>query len=326
MDDRFMHELRREPPPAFSRSLRERLRGLEDAEPSKGFRLHPALAGVAVVVVAALLFMLPSVRAAAQNMLDLFRVRNFAAVPFDATRLEALRERAEQQQHDPGLLAFEKQEVLQEPGPAKTFDSPQVAATATGLTVRTPSYLPSGITLQKTTVMGEARTRLTLNAAKVEKLLSDLDVHDVVVPHEYDGQSITVRVPSSVRLEYASSSRKVELMQADSPEVTMPPGADFARLGEIGLRVLGLSATEAHRMATTIDWRSTLVVPLPIDATRFNEVTVHGAKALLISSTGGRDAKTRDRQLLIWPENGRVYALGGNLNQGELVEMAESVR
>jgi hypothetical protein len=328
MDDRFMNSMRREPRTEFSRSLREHLRGFEDNEPRAGFRLHPALVGGAVVAIAALLFLLPSVRAAAQNMLDLFRVRNFAAVPFDATRLEALRDRAEQDKSEPSMLVFDKQEVLKEAGPAKEFGSPQAAASATGLAIRTPAYLPSGIALQKTTVMGDCATRLTINASKIEKLLSDLDVHDVQVPHDYDGQSVTVRMPSSVRLEYASGSRKVELLQAESPEVTLPPGADLARLGEIGLRVLGLSASEAHRMATTIDWRSTMIVPLPIDATRFNEVTVHGAKALLITSTGSArpNAPPRDRQLLIWPEGGRVYALGGNLNQGELVEMAESVR
>ena len=155
MDDRFLNELRREPPPEFARSLRERLRGLEDDAPRAGFRLHQALAGVAVVIVAALLFTLPSVRAAAQTMLDLFRVRNFAAVPFDADAARTLRERAKQEQGEPGLLVFERQEVLQEPGPAKQFDSPQAAASATGLTVRTPAYLPSGFTLQKTSVMGE---------------------------------------------------------------------------------------------------------------------------------------------------------------------------
>jgi hypothetical protein len=240
MDDHFLNELRREPPHAFSRSLRERLRGLEDAEPRSGFRLHPALAGVAVVAIAALSFTLPSVRAAAQNMLDLFRVRNFAAVPFDATRLEALRERAEQDKRDPTLMAFDRQEVIQEAGPSKDFDSPQSAATATGLTVRVPSYLPSGIALQKTTVHGQSAVRLFLDAGKVEKLLSDLDVHDVQVPHQYDGQSITVRMPSSVSLEYASGTRKAQLMQAEAGDAAA--GADLARLGEIGLRILGLPA------------------------------------------------------------------------------------
>ena len=51
----------------------------------------PAIwAGVTAVLVAAL-FLFPSVRASAQAFLDLFRVRNFAAVTVDAARLEQLR-------------------------------------------------------------------------------------------------------------------------------------------------------------------------------------------------------------------------------------------
>ena len=72
MDDSFLHEQRQEPASGFSRSLRERLRGVEEDEPARGFRLHPAFATALAVVVLAASFSLPAVRVAAQNALDLF--------------------------------------------------------------------------------------------------------------------------------------------------------------------------------------------------------------------------------------------------------------
>lgn len=329
MDDRFLNEMRREPRPEFARSLRDRLLQVEAAdEARRGFRLHPALAGALAVACVALAFTLPSVRAAAQSMLDLFRVRNFAAVPFDATRLQALQQRVNEAKENPALIVFDRTEVVREPGPPREFVTAQAAEAAAGIPVRTPSFLPRGLALTKSSVQDEGIAKLTLDGGKVERLLSDLDVHDVNVPHQFDGQTITVRMPTAVNLHYTSASRDVELMQAESPEVSLPPGANLSEVGEIALRVLGLSPGEARRIAGSIDWRTTMLVPLPMDATTYHEVTVHGAKALLITSTGkGRmeGQRGRDRNLLVWSEGGRVYALAGNLSDQEFVEMAESV-
>ena len=81
MDDKFLHEQRGEPSPGYARSLREHLRGIEaSAAPARGFRLHPAFASALAVALVAAAFTLPAVRVAAQNALDMFRVRSFAAM------------------------------------------------------------------------------------------------------------------------------------------------------------------------------------------------------------------------------------------------------
>ena len=95
MDDRMLHEYRRDPDPRFARDLRERLRRQEGRRPlaARGVvRLAALAAGVAVV---AALFTIPSVRVSAQSFLELFRVRRFAAVPFSESRFETLRNEVE---------------------------------------------------------------------------------------------------------------------------------------------------------------------------------------------------------------------------------------
>ena len=83
-------------------------------------------------------------------------------------------------------------------------------------------------------------------------------------------------------------------MQSRSPEVSLPPGADLAQLGEIGLRILGLDATEAHRFAGSIDWHSTFLVPVPAKEAEFRQVQVNGHPALLV--TAKPDAQARPRK------------------------------
>ena len=46
MDDRFLEKMREEPRPAFARSLRERLRNIEDATETRRSVWRPALASV----------------------------------------------------------------------------------------------------------------------------------------------------------------------------------------------------------------------------------------------------------------------------------------
>ena len=85
-------------------------------------------------------------------------------------------------------------------------------------------------------------------------------------------------------------------MQGPIPEVLMPAGVDLAKLGEIGLRKLGMPALEAREFAKKVDWNTTLVVPVPPTATRFREVLVGSSRGVEIEGprvdpeTGGERA------------------------------------
>ena len=272
------------------------------------------------------LFSLPAVRAKAGDLLNLFRVQNLTAVPFDPSRLERLESLVKSQSEGPNMFGFET-EVLRQPGEPRRFDTPEAASSAAGLSVRTPNDLPRGFTLDKIMVTGDAEARLTANTRELGSALELLEIRDVRVPSEWDGRSVTLRMPRAVTMDYVNGDRRVQFKQAASPEVDLPPGADLAQMGVVALRVLGLSADEARRTADRIDWNSTLLVPVPIDATAFREITIHGRKALLIETTrtGGK-GRQAGGGIVLWTEEGRVFAVGGNVQRSDLVVMAESVR
>src|SRR5215467_11205647 len=91
MDDRMLHEYRRDPDPEFARNLRERLRRQESPRALSGRSLVRVLAAGCAVLAVVALFAIPSVRVSAQALLDYFRVRRFAAVQFSQSRMETLR-------------------------------------------------------------------------------------------------------------------------------------------------------------------------------------------------------------------------------------------
>ncbi len=325
MDDKFMETLRRDPDPKFADDLRGKLHAQPMPHSLRRVAPVPVFAGGIALAAIVALFAFPSVRVSAQNMLDLFRVRKFAAVKFDPARFDKLKSTVKE---DQALEVFDH-EKLQDPGPPQYFTSLAPAAAAAGLPASRPTYLPFGLVADTVTVEGEAAMRLTVHEAKLTALLQSLNLSDVQVPAGIDGKSVEVRKPRILIQRFVNGSRHAALVQSQSPEVQVPAGVDVERLGEIGLRILGLDAGEARRVATATDWRSTLVVPVPLTASTFRQVTVHGQPALLITTTGAPDGDRRGRQdgsICLWSESDRVFGMVGNVSENEILQMAESVR
>ena len=323
MDDRMLHEYRREPDPRFASDLRNRLRRLERrALPSR--RVTRIFAAVAVAAAITVVFAVPSVRVSAQAVLDVFRVKRFAAVEFKESRRDLLASIDKER----GFLVFDRQEKVLDPGPPTYVASPEAASAKAGFDVSTPAFLPPGMAADSVFVQGEAAARMSVSESKLRSLLERLDLDDVTVPAGLDGHWVELRKPPVVMQRFKSERRRAMFLQAPSPEVTLPAGWNLAQLGEIGLRILGLDSRAAKRIAKATDWRSTLLVPLPMNATSFRQVNVGGQSGLLIHTTGepAADGKRhREKTILMWSAGDRIFFLQGDLDGKELVRMAESV-
>jgi len=328
MDDRFLTGMRREPRPEFARELHERLRrqgpAVAPARPWRPLQLAVALAGGLVVALVVLSFTFPAVRASAQAFLDLFRVRNFAAVSVNPARVARLRDL----KLDPeSMMGGGQAEILEPAGEPRVVATVQEAGAAAGFAVRVPAQTPAGFRPDTIVVAGASAARFTVDTARLTRVLDALDIRDVRVPAGLDGQVITVRTTPAVAQRFVRDRQRVDLLQARSPEVSLPAGVDLARLGEIGLRIAGLEPGEAKRFAQSIDWHGTLVVPVPLNASSFSEVSVNGNRGLLVVFAGsgqGPHGVARGN-LLLWTDGDLVFALRGDLNRMDLVQMAESL-
>lgn len=315
MEDQFLHDLRRAPPPEFAARLRADLRA--HGAPSHARGRSPALqwfAAAATLAAVSFAFTFPEVRAGAAAFLDLFRVVNFAGVRFDPQRLEGLKAGGVGL---PSLLG--DIEPLTEPTPPVSYASPAEAGEAAGIEVRLPAWVPPGYAPTETVVAAEHSARLTANTAKLQTVLDALALDDVRLPDGLDGQVATVHLPAVVAMTYRDGPRALRLFEARSAEISFPAGFDVPALAQAGLRILGLDRDEAYRMAYAIDWRNTLVVPVPGDAASFRRVDVAGADGLLIERASGGC-------LLLWSTNGQMYALSAPLGAAAVLEIAQSLQ
>jgi hypothetical protein len=112
------------------------------------------------------------------------------------------------------------------------------------------------------------------------------------------------------------------LAQIPSPEVSAPDSLDVAKLAQIGLEFTGMTPEQAKEFTSTVDWTSTLLVPIPKNAASYQQVTVDGVTGTLIE----RPSDDAPQFALLWVKNGIVYAVGGlGSNSSKALEIANSL-
>ena len=347
MSDDFLTRLREEPRPEFAERLGERLHQI-DAQarerrvaPSPWRRVVPAMAGAGLVAAVAFAFTLEPVRAAAREFLDLFRVQRFAAVPVDPQRLERLAKGG----LDFKSLVADQVQVVVAPVEPEVVASAEAGAVAAGITAQQPTLLPRRTELVETKLVRPGTFRVQVDTAKLEALALAAGADEIEIPAWWNGATIDVEMPPVLAMRYARPVDVGEgrppredsfvLLQSATPQVELPEGFDLATLGRLGLRVTGMSAEEALSFSRAIDWRATLLVPVPIQAGTFREVEVSGRKGLLVTmapppkpTPDGTSRPPARQALLLWSTADKVFAIHGpGTRDGvELLEMAQSIQ
>jgi anti-sigma factor RsiW len=284
-------------------------------------RWRPVSIGVMAAICLAILFSLAPVRQAAADFLGIFRVRKFAVIPVDpaqAQRLESLAKSL-----DEGT--FGKPTTVREAGEPQPANDAAQASTAAGFPVRMPTALPDGASLQSFETQTGPALHFEIDRPTMQALLSAAGVEGATLP---DVERITadVDLPVIVAQEYdLGGNARLTLVQAASPEVALPAGVDPTALGQLGLQVLGIPADDAQRIAQEIDWTSTLIVPLPTDIARSQEVTVDGVTGLLLEES--RQNRSGRGSVLVWERDGVVYSIDGqNVAPSLLIQVGDSLR
>jgi hypothetical protein len=318
-NDAWLHGLRREPSPVFKEQLRARLRADEpDASPRREWPRRALAATTAVFAMAALISV-PAVRASVAQFVSLFRVVNFVAVPVDSTRLDRLKA----ENLEIGAIIGEQVEVVQDPGPPVNVTSLENAEAVSGMTLALPEWLPVDTKVIETAVAGERAVRVTANSLRLQQVMDALGINDLTVPPGLDGHIVNVRVPPVVMVRYDHGKRRSRLFQARTPQLTLPDSIDVRTLGEIGLRILGLAPAEAKQFADAMDWHTTLIVPVPPNASSFKQVKIGGRVGVAIHHQPPDQSPTNT---IVWSTSDRVFALVTLLGDEQALAMANSVR
>ena len=299
-------------------------------------RMRPLWAALTVLVLAAVVLTVPSVRAVASSFLGLFRVEQVSVVEIDASQLENTLANSQQFER---LLS--ENVSLDGGGEAVPVDSAAAAAEMTGMTVRLPAGLgqPDRLVVQPGGV-----AEVTVDLRLVQALLQEVGHTDVNLPAELDGQTIAVHVADAVGAQYGdcpdphdfdpdsgaerramaeASADCVNTLQMRSPQVEAPEGLDIAMLGQAYLQVLGMTPEEAARFSDSVDWTTTLVVPVPQGRANVQTVSVDGVQGTFMQPANQPQPKP---YVLVWVKAGTLYAIEGRGQPSDALQIANSLQ
>jgi len=278
-------------------------------------RARPILAGVALVALLVGLYAFAPTQALARQFLGLFRVEKFAVIEVnpDQAQLEQVSQALEEK-----LFVGDPEVVVdgQETEVASIDEARQMA----GFDARMPSYWPpdmEGTAPAKITVKGYSESVFRFTREGLELFLQMAGM-DADIPGDWAEGSLRVTLPSAVAIE----RQGLVIVQALNPTLEYPEGLEPAVFGEAGLRLLGVSPSEAHRLAETIDWSSTLVLPFPQDAGEYHLLQIAGADAVLLDA---RDRSEGPRTSVVWEKDDIITVIAASEGQERTVNIAESM-
>ena len=305
-------------------------------------RLTPAWGAIAAAVLMGALLISPPGRAVAQKLLGFLRIKAVVAVPMDRDFIaEGKSEMIQQLLADSVVKTKETQRLA-------VADRDEAARMA-GVNVRLPEMRTDSPQL---TVNTESSFHFTVNQQRLENLLSVAGRTDLEFPSDLAGAQVYVNVPANVVARYGNCPVEdlrepthgpydncVIVAEVPVPTVVTNPQLDLSGVAEFGLQLAGMTPEQAHMFSQTVDWTSTIAIPIPRNAATFETVTVDGVKGLMITGIADRQVvmhsgdgpRNRVTKLppafgLIWIRNGVMYSVGGFGDPSQAQPLAASLR
>jgi hypothetical protein len=309
---------------------------------SLGRRLSLAGAALGAIAVVLVLTVAP-VRAWAESLLGIFRVERFTVLEIDPSALKgnALQNNQLLNQTISRVLSDEVT-ITQKPQKPQPVADAAAASKAAGFAVQLlPGETPSGMLVESGAAM-----QMKLNRDRIQSILDEAGRSDLQIPASVDGATVGVRVPAGVMAFYGNcgdaasgmvfytsdgggkaakeaDASCISLIELPSPVVSAPQEIDPAQIAQVALQFMGMSANDAANFTQTVDWTSTLVLPVERGKTTYEQVHVNGNEAALIRPL--RQGPSGHYSLM-WVDNGIVFGLGGTGDDTTAINLASQLQ
>lgn len=305
------------------------------------FLRHPMPAWGATAIAALVIIMaaLAPARSLGQRVLAMLRIEKVAVVPVDFNLSPG-----------PNTQALVRQVISSDitvtlsPGKPQTAANAAQASTMAGFQVRISPTGPNGEGAPRIGVLGEQSYVMTLDQSRLQGILDSLGRNNLQLPASINGQTIAVHIPKMALIRYGAcpsqrhqdpgsaeepapganaQSGCTTLIEAPSPIVSVPPDLNVNQLVEVGLEAAGMSPAQASSVSHSIDWKSTLAVPIPTRVSSYVKESVDGVEGDLILSNGARGRPAEYE--LIWVKNGVIYSIHGYGDSNRALALAGSL-
>jgi hypothetical protein len=301
-------------------------------------------AGLGVAAVILVLTVAP-VRAWAESLLAIFRVQRLTVLEIDPSALKSNGLQNNQLLNQAiGRVLSDEITVTQKPQKPQAVADAATASKAAGFPVQLlPDETPSSLLLES-----GAGMQMKLDRDRIQSIFDEAGRSDLRIPSSVDGATVGVRVPAGVmafygncgdvasrmvaqgpagrrygeRSEQEADATCISLIELPSPVVSVPKEIDPAQIAQVALQFLGMDANDAANFTQTVDWTSTLVLPIIRGKSKYEQVHVNGNEAALVRPANEANS---GHFSLMWVDNGIVFALNGTGDDTTAINLASQL-
>jgi hypothetical protein len=225
---------------------------------------------------------------------------------------------------------FDKNLTTTQLGEFSQVESKEAAAAQAGFTPR----LPASAEITSLGVQPGQSIEINIDSAMMNAGLESFGYTNVKVPADLDGQKILATIPTSVTAAFGDCPKEADgenaaesmaacigLIQLPAPSVSAPDSFPVVQLGEVILQLIGMTPEQAAAYSQTVDWSSTLILPIPTGSNvGTNDIQIDGVSGTLIQE------QDTAQYALIWVKDGILYGLTGQGNVNAAFRLAESLQ
>lgn len=281
-----------------------------------------AAAAAAVVCVS---LTVPEVRAGANNLLSIFRVKDVQFVQLTDSDLREIEGWISKTEEGEKSIKGIGKIGIKDNGSKKDahFQSEQQAREAGYAVPKVPNgYRVTSVDANPSFIM-----QFELDTEKANKLLKQLQ-SNTQFENALNGKQFSITVPESVRtrieVEGNRTSSGFSYNVIDAPKISVPEGVDVAKLQKTVLELPIIPANVKTQLAGIQDWTHTLPIPYVAKDAKVSETKVQGVKAVLYN--------TEYENVLIWEKDGKMHMIeqhkeqGKDMNTSDLTKLANEIK
>ena len=283
------------------------------------------LAGEGLVVVGLLAVLLVApIRSWAEQLLSIFRVEHFTVLEINAANMKGTQDSQVLNQAVSRVMSNDVSVTQARQEPRLIADA-GTATKLTGFPVRLlADQTPSALFFES----GEG-AQMRLDRDRLQSILDEAGRGDLQIPDSVDGAIVGIRIPAGILALYGDCGNRaariqgqvqangqveegdatcVSLLELPSPEVSAPQQLNPGPIAQVALQFLGMSPNDAANFTQTVDWTTTLVLPVARGESTYEQLPVNGNEGVLLR---GKGPKASPGYTLMWVDNGIVYCLNG---------------
>lgn len=289
-------------------------------------KYRPVWASAFVIAVVVIVLAVPPVRALAGRFLYLFRAQEIQTVYVDGQKLN---DQVQKLRSSPEMAQILAKDLKIEPkGERHQVTSPVQASQEAGIQVRVPKAFDEAA---KWYIQPGAKISMDVDLSRVRAVLDEMGDSHIELPPALDGAKVNFDLQAAAVAffgecgEVGQSEKRMlgsgcyMLTQVLSPTVSAPGGLNIDEIATPLLQVMGMTEAEAKEFSQTVDFTTTMLVPIPRNVSSAETVAVDGVKGNLIRYSGS------ERFLLIWIKNEVVHSLTGAGDKEKALEIANSL-